>query len=243
MTQTENQSSSRANVDPHEINKFEQMASRWWDKEGDFKPLHDINPLRLKFIMDQVGDLQGKKILDVGCGGGILTESLAKEGATVTGIDMGEMPLQVAKLHKLESGVDVEYLQSTAEEFAEKHAGEFDVVTCLEMLEHVPEPSSIIKACKKLVKPSGDVFFSTINRNPKSFLFAIVGAEYLLQMLPKGTHDFKKFIRPSELEAWSREQGLSFKSIEGMHFNPLTKKYWMSDNVDVNYIAHTQPND
>ncbi|AOE50200.1 bifunctional 2-polyprenyl-6-hydroxyphenol methylase/3-demethylubiquinol 3-O-methyltransferase UbiG [Kangiella sediminilitoris] len=241
MTQSNQHGSSRANVDPHEINKFEQMASRWWDTEGDFKPLHDINPLRLKFIMDRVGSLQGKRILDVGCGGGILTESMAKEGATVTGIDMGEMPLEVAKLHKLESGVDVEYLQSTAEEFALKHAGEFDVVTCLEMLEHVPEPSSIIESCRKLIKPDGDVFFSTINRNPKSFLFAIVGAEYLLQMLPKGTHDFKKFIRPSELEAWSRKQGLQFKSIEGMHYNPLTKKYWMSSNVDVNYIAHTQP--
>lgn len=237
----EQKADNRANVDPHEINKFEQMASRWWDMDGDFKPLHDINPLRLKFIMDRVGSLQGKKILDVGCGGGILSESLAKEGAIVTGIDMGEMPLQVAKLHKLESGVDVDYQQTTAEEFAEKHAEEFDVITCLEMLEHVPEPSSIIAACKKLVKPDGDVFFSTINRNPKSFMFAIVGAEYLLQMLPKGTHDFKKFIRPSELEAWSRPHGLEFKDIEGMHYNPLTKKYWMSDNVDVNYIVHSQP--
>lgn len=238
---SESKNNTQANVDPHEINKFEQMASRWWDKEGDFKPLHDINPLRLKFIMDRVGNLHGKKVLDVGCGGGILTESLAKEGATVTGIDMGEMPLQVAKLHKLESGVEVDYLQSTAEEFAENHAGQFDVVTCLEMLEHVPEPSSIIEACRKLVKPDGHVFFSTINRNPKSFLFAIVGAEYLLQMLPKGTHDFKKFIRPSELESWSRPNGLEFKSIECMHYNPLTKKYWMSDNVDVNYIVHTTP--
>lgn len=241
MSDTQNQSNTQANVDPHEIKKFEQMASRWWDKEGDFKPLHDINPLRLKFIMDRVGNLHGKKVLDIGCGGGILTESLAKEGATVTGIDMGEMPLQVAKLHKLESGVEVDYQQITAEEFAEKHHGEFDVVTCLEMLEHVPEPSSIIQACRKLVKPEGDVFFSTINRNPKSFLFAIVGAEYLLQMLPKGTHDFKKFIRPSELEAWSRPNGLDFQSIEGMHYNPLSKKYWMSDNVDVNYIVHSTP--
>jgi len=239
---SEKRTNTKANVDPHEINKFEQMASRWWDMDGDFKPLHDINPLRLKFIMDRVGSLQGKKVLDVGCGGGILSESLAKEGAIVTGIDMGDMPLQVAKLHKLESGVEVDYQQTTAEEFAEEHAGEFDVITCLEMLEHVPEPSSIIAACKKLVKPNGDVFFSTINRNPKSFMFAIVGAEYLLQMLPKGTHDFKKFIRPSELEAWSRPQGLEFKDIEGMHYNPLTKKYWMSDNVDVNYIVHTQPN-
>lgn len=241
MTQPNNQQATQQNVDPHEINKFEQMASRWWDRDGDFKPLHDINPLRLKFIMDRVKGLQNKKVLDVGCGGGILTESLAKEGAEVTGIDMGEMPLQVANLHKLESGVTVDYQQSTAEDFAQQHAGKFDIVTCLEMLEHVPDPSSIIEACRRLVKPDGHVFFSTINRNPKSFLFAIVGAEYLLQMLPKGTHDFKKFIRPSELEAWSRPQGLSFNSIEGMHFNPLTKKYWMSSNVDVNYIVHTQP--
>lgn len=231
----------KANVDQHEINKFEQMASRWWDKEGDFKPLHDINPLRLQFILDNANGLQGKKVLDIGCGGGILTEAMAKEGAQATGIDMGEMPLEVAKLHMLESGLKIDYQKITAEEFAEQHAGQFDVVTCLEMLEHVPDPSSIIKACRKLVKPDGHVFFSTINRNPKSFLFAIVGAEYLLQMLPKGTHDFKKFIRPSELEAWSRPAGLPFQSIIGMHYNPLTKKYWLSDNVDVNYLVHTQP--
>ena len=231
----------QANVDQHEINKFEQMASRWWDKEGDFKPLHDINPLRLQFILDNANGLQGKKVLDIGCGGGILTEAMAKEGAQATGIDMGEMPLEVAKLHMLESGLKIDYQKITAEEFAEQHAGEYDVVTCLEMLEHVPDPSSIIKACRKLVKPDGHVFFSTINRNPKSFLFAIVGAEYLLQMLPKGTHDFKKFIRPSELEAWSRPAGLPFHSIIGMHYNPLTKKYWLSDNVDVNYLVHTQP--
>ncbi|ACV26310.1 bifunctional 2-polyprenyl-6-hydroxyphenol methylase/3-demethylubiquinol 3-O-methyltransferase UbiG [Kangiella koreensis] len=231
----------QANVDQHEINKFEQMASRWWDKEGDFKPLHDINPLRLQFILDNANGLQGKKVLDIGCGGGILTEAMAKEGAQATGIDMGDMPLEVAKLHMLESGLDIDYQKITAEEFAEQHAGQFDVVTCLEMLEHVPDPSSIIKACRKLVKPDGHVFFSTINRNPKSFLFAIVGAEYLLQMLPKGTHDFKKFIRPSELEAWSRPAGLPFQSIIGMHYNPLTKKYWLSHNVDVNYLVHTRP--
>ncbi|MBD3652430.1 bifunctional 2-polyprenyl-6-hydroxyphenol methylase/3-demethylubiquinol 3-O-methyltransferase UbiG [Kangiella sp.] len=236
-----NTTEKQANVDQHEINKFEQMASRWWDKEGDFKPLHDINPLRLQFILDNANGLQGKKVLDIGCGGGILTEAMAKEGAKVTGIDMGEMPLEVAKLHMLESRLEIDYQKITAEEFAEQHAGEYDVVTCLEMLEHVPDPSSIIKACRKLVKADGHVFFSTINRNPKSFLFAIVGAEYLLQMLPKGTHDFKKFIRPSELEAWSRPAGLPFQSIIGMHYNPLTKKYWLSDNVDVNYLVHTQP--
>ena len=236
-----NTTENKANVDQHEINKFEQMASRWWDKEGDFKPLHDINPLRLQFILDNANGLQGKKVLDIGCGGGILTEAMGKEGAKVTGIDMGEMPLEVAKLHMLESRLEIEYQKITAEEFAEQHAGEYDVVTCLEMLEHVPDPSSIIKACRKLVKADGDVFFSTINRNPKSFLFAIVGAEYLLQMLPKGTHDFKKFIRPSELEAWSRPAGLPFQSIIGMHYNPLTKKYWLSDNVDVNYLVHTKP--
>ncbi len=229
------------NVDQHEISKFEKMASRWWDKEGDFKPLHDINPLRLDFILEHAGGLAGKKVLDIGCGGGILAESMAKEGAQVTAIDMGEMPLEVAKLHLLESKLDVDYQKSTAEDFAEKYAGQFDVVTCLEMLEHVPDPESVIKACRMLVKPGGNVFFSTINRNPKSFLFAIVGAEYLLQMLPKGTHDFKKFIRPSELESWSRPNGLDFKHMIGMHYNPLTKKYWLADNVDVNYIVHCLP--
>ena len=235
------QSTNIPNVDQHEINKFEQMASRWWDKEGDFKPLHDINPLRLGFIMDKTNGLQGKKVLDIGCGGGILSESMAKEGAQVTAIDMGDMPLEVAKLHLLESKLEIDYQKSTAEDFAQQYEGQYDVVTCLEMLEHVPDPSSIIRACYKLVKPQGHVFFSTINRNPKSFLFAIVGAEYLLQMLPKGTHDFKKFIRPSELEAWSRHAGLTFKSMTGMHYNPFTKKYGLGDNVDVNYIVHTQP--
>ncbi|NVJ65963.1 MAG: bifunctional 2-polyprenyl-6-hydroxyphenol methylase/3-demethylubiquinol 3-O-methyltransferase UbiG [Gammaproteobacteria bacterium] len=230
------------NVDQHEISKFEQMASRWWDKEGDFKPLHDINPLRLDFILEHANGLAGKKVLDIGCGGGILAESMAKEGATVTAIDMGDMPLEVAKLHLLESNLSIDYLKSTAEDFAEKHAGQFDVVTCLEMLEHVPDPESVIKSCRKLVKPDGHVFFSTINRNPKSFLFAIVGAEYLLQMLPKGTHDFKKFIRPSELESWARPNGLEFKHMTGMHYNPITKKYWLADNVDVNYIVHCLPN-
>lgn len=227
-----------ANVDLHEINKFEKMASRWWDKSGDFKPLHDINPLRLDFILKHCKGLAGKRVLDVGCGGGILTESMAKEGAIVTGIDMGEMPLEVARLHLLESKLEVDYQQSTAEDFAEKHPQQFDVVTCLEMLEHVPDPSSVIEACKKLVKPNGHIFFSTINRNPKSYLFAIIGAEYLLNLLPKGTHDFKKFIRPSELELWARQSGIKFQHMTGMHYNPITKKYWLADNLDVNYIVH-----
>lgn len=227
-----------ANVDLHEINKFEKMASRWWDKSGDFKPLHDINPLRLDFILKHCKGLAGKRVLDVGCGGGILTESMAKEGAIVTGIDMGEMPLEVARLHLLESKLEVDYQQSTAEDFAEKYPQQFDVVTCLEMLEHVPDPSSVIEACKKLVKPDGHIFFSTINRNPKSYLFAIIGAEYLLNLLPKGTHDFKKFIRPSELELWARQSGIKFQHMTGMHYNPITKKYWLADNLDVNYIVH-----
>lgn len=232
---------SEANVDLHEINKFEKMASRWWDKSGDFKPLHDINPLRLDFILKHSEGLAGKNVLDIGCGGGILTESMAKEGTKVTGIDMGEMPLEVAKLHLLESKLEVDYQQTTAEDFAQKHPQKFDVVTCLEMLEHVPDPGSVIKACKDLVKPDGHIFFSTINRNPKSYLFAIVGAEYLLKLLPKGTHDFKKFIRPSELESWARKSGITFQTMTGMHYNPLTKKYWLADNLDVNYIVHAKP--
>lgn len=232
---------SETNVDLHEINKFENMASRWWDKSGDFKPLHDINPLRLDFILKHAKGLAGKRVLDIGCGGGILTESMAKEGASVTGIDMGEAPLEVAKLHLLESKLEVDYQQTTAEDFAQNHPQKFDVVTCLEMLEHVPDPSSVIKACKDLVKPDGHVFFSTINRNPKSYLFAIVGAEYLLKLLPKGTHDFKKFIRPSELESWARKAGIQFQTMTGMHYNPITKKYWLADNLDVNYIVHAKP--
>lgn len=232
---------SETNVDLHEINKFENMASRWWDKSGDFKPLHDINPLRLDFILKHAKGLAGKRVLDIGCGGGILTESMAQEGASVTGIDMGEAPLEVAKLHLLESKLEVDYQQTTAEDFAQNHPQKFDVVTCLEMLEHVPDPSSVIKACKDLVKPDGHVFFSTINRNPKSYLFAIVGAEYLLKLLPKGTHDFKKFIRPSELESWARKAGIQFQTMTGMHYNPITKKYWLADNLDVNYIVHAKP--
>ncbi|MCO7223851.1 bifunctional 2-polyprenyl-6-hydroxyphenol methylase/3-demethylubiquinol 3-O-methyltransferase UbiG [Pleionea sp. CnH1-48] len=227
------------NVDFSEIKKFEDLAERWWDKNSEFKPLHDINPLRVDFINQHSGGVGGKKILDVGCGGGILADALSKMGAEVTGIDMGEAPLSVARLHQLESGQSVHYQQITAEELAATEGQSFDIVTCLEMLEHVPDPGSVINACQQLVKPGGDVFFSTLNRNPKSFLFAIVGAEYILNMLPKGTHEFAKFIKPSELDRWARACHLELRTMTGMHFNPLTKNYWLSDsNVDVNYICH-----
>lgn len=232
-------SQTTRNVDFSEVAKFEALATRWWDRESEFKPLHDINPLRLNFIDERVG-LAGKKVLDVGCGGGILSESMALRGADVSGIDMGEAPLSVAKLHQLESGLNINYRRITAEELAEQEAGQYDVVTCLEMLEHVPEPVDVIAACAKLVKPGGQVFFSTINRNPKAYLFAIVGAEYLLQMLPKGTHDFSKFIRPSELGSWSRQAGLELGDITGMTYNPLTKHYKLDKNdVQVNYLLQT----
>ena len=224
------------NVDPNEINKFEQLASRWWDRNSEFKPLHDINPLRANWI-DNLAPLAEKTVLDVGCGGGILSEALAQRGAKVTGIDMGDAPLAVANLHKLESGVAVDYQKSTAEDFAVKHQQAFDTVTCLEMLEHVPDPSSVIKACADMVKPGGSVFFSTINRNPKSFLFAIVGAEYVLNLLPKGTHEYAKFIRPSEMATWIREAGLELNQMTGLVFNPFTKKYSLNErDVDVNYM-------
>ena len=228
-----------SNVDFNEVDKFAQLASRWWDKNSEFKPLHDINPLRLNYIKEHCGgSLKGKKILDVGCGGGILSESMAAEGAQVTGIDMAEAGLEVAKLHLLESGLEVDYHKIPAEEFALKHAGEFDIVTCLEMLEHVPDPSSIINACATLVKPDGDVFFSTINRNPKSYLFAIVGAEYILKLLPQGTHDWDKFIQPAEMDSWARGVNLSLKGMIGMTYNPFTKVYKLEDDVSVNYLCH-----
>lgn len=229
-----------ANVDTAEIAKFEALASRWWDKNSEFKPLHDINPLRANFI-DERSPVAQKKIIDVGCGGGILAESLAHRGALVTGIDMGEAPLAVARLHALESGVELTYEQITAEDKAAKMPGEFDVVTCMEMLEHVPDPSSVVRACAQLVKEGGDVYFSTINRNPKAYVFAILGAEYILKLLPKGTHEYSKFIRPSELAQWLRSAGLELQTITGMTYNPLTKHYKLNPNdVSVNYLLHAK---
>lgn len=227
------------NVDRAEIAKFEALASRWWDLHSEFKPLHDINPLRTNYI-DSHATLAGKKVLDVGCGGGILSESMAQRGANVTGIDMGEAPLNIARLHALESGVSVDYKQIPVEQLAAQMPGEFDVVTCLEMLEHVPDPASIIKACHTLVKPGGMVFFSTINRNPKAYAMAILGAEYLLRMLPAGTHDYDKFIKPSELTRWCRAAELQVIDMTGMVYNPLTKDYRLKDqDVDVNYLVAT----
>ncbi|MCK4743754.1 MAG: bifunctional 2-polyprenyl-6-hydroxyphenol methylase/3-demethylubiquinol 3-O-methyltransferase UbiG [Sulfuriflexus sp.] len=227
----------QTNVDAAEVAKFEKLAHRWWDPQSEFKPLHEINPLRLGYIEERAGSLDDKRIVDIGCGGGILSESMAAKGADVLGIDMGETPLSVAKLHKLESGVELEYRQCTAEALAEEMPHSFDVVTCMEMLEHVPDPASVIKACATLVKPGGKVFFSTINRNMKAYLFAIVGAEYVLQMLPKGTHDYAKFIRPSEMEAWARDAELKFTNMVGMTYNPLTKNYALGSDVNVNYLV------
>ncbi len=233
---SQQQPHSHHNVDHDEIAKFEALASRWWDKESEFKPLHEINPLRVNFI-DQHIPLAGKRVLDVGCGGGILSESMAVRGADVTGIDMGTTPLKIAKLHGLESGIKVNYQQVTVEQLAEQHPGSFDIVTCMEMLEHVPDPASVVSACAKLTKPGGKLFFSTLNRNPKSFLFAIVGAEYLLNLVPKGTHDHSKFIRPSELANWCRTADLEIGATCGMSYNPLTKQYRLDPHdVTVNYL-------
>lgn len=228
------------NVDRGEIAKFEAVASRWWDTEGEFKPLHRINPLRLGYITERAGGLFGKTVLDVGCGGGILSESMARQGATVTGLDMGAEPLQVARLHALESGVELDYVQETVEEHAAKHPEKYDVVTCMEMLEHVPDPASVVKACARLVKPGGHVFFSTLNRNGKSWLMAVVGAEYILRMVPKGTHDIKKFIKPAELLSWVDGTTLQERHMTGLHFNPLTNRFTLGPGVDVNYMLHTQ---
>ncbi len=228
------------NIDPEEIAKFEAIAHNWWDPESEFKPLHHINPLRLNFI-NNIISLSGKKVLDVGCGGGLLSEAMSSKGATVTGIDMGNTPIQVAKLHSAESGIIVDYIKTNAETLAENAANDadqFDIVTCMEVLEHVPDPAITITACMKLLKPGGHLFLSTINRNPKSYLFAIVGAEYILKLLPSGTHDYQKFIRPSELANWVRQTGASIREIAGLSYNPITQKYSITDNVDINYMVH-----
>ena len=229
---------SEVNVDPAEIAKFEALASRWWDRNSEFKPLHDINPLRANYI-DRHSPVSGKQLVDVGCGGGILAEAMAQRGATVTGIDMGEAPLSVAKLHQLESGVEVEYFQSTAEDLAANSPASFDIVCCLEMLEHVPDPGAVIKACADMAKPGAALYFSTINRNPKAFLFAIVGAEHILQLLPAGTHEYDKFIKPSELAGWIRDAGLVLEDMTGLTYNPITRNYRLNPrDVSVNYMVH-----
>lgn len=229
-----------ANVDPQEISKFGDLASRWWDTEGEFKPLHAINPLRLDFIAQHVDGLFDKKVLDVGCGGGILAESMARMGAQVTGIDMAEASLEVARLHGLESGIKVNYDCVTAETYAGQHAGQFDVVTCMEMLEHVPDPASVVAACAQLVKPGGSVYFSTLNRNPKAYALGIVAAEYILKLVPKGTHQYQRFIKPSELMSMMDNSGLVTRHATGLHMNPVTQTFYTSDqNLDVNYMLHS----
>ena len=227
------------NVDPAELAKFSALAHRWWDPTSEFRPLHDINPLRLAHIERLAGGLAGKRVVDVGCGGGILAEAMAAKGATVTGIDLAEKPLKVAMLHRLEVGSSVDYRLVSAETLADEATATFDLVTCMEMLEHVPDPPSIVRACARLARPGGMVFFSTINRNPKSFLFAIVGAEYVLRLLPRGTHDFARFIRPSELARACRDAGLRMDDLTGMTYNPFTKAYSLGPDVDVNYLLGT----
>ncbi len=224
------------NVDPSEIDKFQSIASRWWDRESEFKPLHDINPLRVSYIGRLTGGLEGKSIIDVGCGGGILAEALALKGARVTGIDMADLSLKVARLHLHESKLDIDYQLSTVEAFADQHEAQFDIVTCLEMLEHVPDPASIITAATRLLKPDGIMFLSTINRNPKSFALAILGAEYILGVLPRGTHEYRKFIKPSEIAAQLRKLGMRIADTTGMSYNPITKRYALGPDIDVNYL-------
>ncbi len=225
------------NADPQELAKFSELAHRWWDPTSEFKPLHEINPLRLGWI-DGIAALKGKSVLDVGCGGGILAEAMAVLGARVKGIDLSEKALKVAMLHLLESRVDVNYEEISAEALAQREAGHYDVLTCMEMLEHVPDPASTVNACAKLVRSGGDVFFSTINRNPKSYLFAVIGAEYILRLLPRGTHDYAKFLKPSELARHCRAAGLTLKSVIGMSYNPLTKVYALNNDASVNYLMH-----
>jgi 2-polyprenyl-6-hydroxyphenyl methylase/3-demethylubiquinone-9 3-methyltransferase len=226
------------NADPNELDKFSQLAHRWWDPDSEFKPLHEINPLRLGWIEKHAG-ISGQKVLDVGCGGGILSESMAQRGALVTGIDLSDKALGVARLHLLESGNSVDYQKISAEELADQAVGHFDMVTCMEMLEHVPNPASTIAACAALVKPGGHVFFSTINRNAKAYLLAVIGAEYLLKMLPKGTHDYAKFIKPSELSRWAKSVRLEPDELIGMSYNPLNQRYSLGRDTDVNYLMHT----
>jgi 2-polyprenyl-6-hydroxyphenyl methylase / 3-demethylubiquinone-9 3-methyltransferase len=231
------------NCDPAELAKFAALASHWWDETGELKTLHQVNPLRLGYIKEKI-DLTNKTIVDVGCGGGILTESLAREGAIVTGIDMNKSVIDIAKLHQLESGVQIDYLHTPVETLAMNRPGHYDVVTCLEMLEHVPNPAAIIQACATLAKPGGHLFFSTLNRNPKSYLFAILGAEYLLKLLPTNTHDYAKFIKPSELSQWAREAGLEPKHLRGIGYHPLQKNYFLTDDISVNYLFYARkPND
>ncbi len=232
-------SSAAMNHDPREIARFETTAGRWWDPQGEFRPLHEMNPLRTDYI-NRRAPLHGRTVLDVGCGGGLLCESMSKLGAQVTGIDMGQTAIQVAELHALDSGAAVKYLQQSAEEHALDHAGSYDVVTCLEMLEHVPDPASVIETIRTLLRPSGDAFFSTINRNAKSYLLAVLGAEYILHLLPRGTHTYSRFIKPAELAGWTRAAGISSQDISGIEYNPLTRTFRLSDNVDVNYIMHVR---
>lgn len=226
------------NIDAAEIARFSAMADIWWDREGEFKALHDINPVRLAYIRKR-SDLGGKAVLDVGCGGGLLSEALATSGARVTAIDMAEASLAVARGHMQTSGLTIDYRRITAEALAQQAPGRFDVVTCMELLEHVPDPASLIAACAQLARPGGQLFFSTLNRNPKSYLFAVLGAEYVLKMLPKGTHDFAKFIRPAELARWARAAGLALKELTGMSYNPITRRYDLGGDVSVNYLVHT----